>query len=99
MPVGEKSQRKHGRKKLSERGDTYYLTKSMAVRGFEKLCDEFDKKNCHRLQRVPWKFIAQSAALIRKKNTDLVFLILTYLDGKFIVILRRRTTKKTPLHQ
>ena len=31
-------------KKLSERGDTYYLTKSMAVRGFEKLCDEFDKK-------------------------------------------------------
>lgn len=77
MPVGQKSQRKHGRKKLSERGDTYYLTKSMAVRGFEKLCDEFDKK----------------------KNTDLVFLILTYLDGKFTVILRRRTTKKTPLHQ
>lgn len=72
MPVGQKSQRKHGRKKLSERGDTYYLTKSMAVRGFEKLRDEFDKK----------------------KNTDLVSLILTYLDGKFTVILRRRTTKK-----
>lgn len=44
MPVGQKSQRKHGRKKLSERGDTYYVTKSMAVRGFENLCDEFDKK-------------------------------------------------------
>ena len=58
------------------------------------------QKNCHRLQRIPWKFIAQSAALIRKKTKTKYhgFSFLDsyiYIHSQFILISRRRTNQKT----